>query len=113
MWLHLFIPQLDQAAKHVGVVSGVAHKLPLEESHVKAGGVKVHKLEKEHLHCQPVFIFQMSLWYLCGNAMKELKAGIAAVFKHVMNIYHNNIIIIILSYLLLLLLYWTSNWKIN
>lgn len=62
---YLFIPQLAVCAEHVGVVSRIANKLSLKESHVEAGGVVVHKLEEEHLHRQFVLVLQVCLWDFC------------------------------------------------
>lgn len=68
--LHLLVPQLAPT-KHVGVVSGVAHELPLEEGHVEAGRVVVDELEEEHLHRQLVLVLQVRLGDFCQSQKRE------------------------------------------
>ena len=51
MITHVFIPYV---AYDVMVVTGVAHKLPLEEGDVDDGGVEVDELEDEHFEGEVV-----------------------------------------------------------
>ena len=44
-WTYILIPEVSY---NVFVCPGVTHKLPLEESYIKDGGVEVDELEDEH-----------------------------------------------------------------
>ncbi len=61
--MYLFIPQV--APKHISILSRIADKLALKESHVEAGGIVVDELEEEHLHRQFVLILQVGLGNFC------------------------------------------------
>lgn len=69
---YLFIPQVAPFAKHISIISRIANKLALKESHIEAGGVIVDKLEEEHLHSQFVLILQVGLWNFCHTIKKYL-----------------------------------------
>lgn len=63
--MYLFISQFAPLAKHVSIITRVADKFALKESHVEAGGVVVDELEQEHLHRQFVLILQVGLGNFC------------------------------------------------
>lgn len=69
---YLFISQFAPFAKHVGIISGVANKLALKESHVEAGGVVVDELEEEHLHRQFVLVLQVSFGDFCKRRALQI-----------------------------------------
>ncbi|KAF3854927.1 hypothetical protein F7725_022982, partial [Dissostichus mawsoni] len=81
---------LNCAAKHIGIISRIADKFALKESHVEAGGIVVDKLEEEHLHRQFVLILQMGLGNFCHNHNGYIKTQIrnTLVHSHALSLTH-------------------------